>query len=115
MIGITTERALRQFNIQTIESYIDQQCVLVTKKILNNSSTRKEKVSTQHPHISIHNTQNKNKKKQRAAASNQHCKRRETVTRTNIQTQDGQKLPQMNIKWKSIPSKLKTQSDFKTQ
>jgi hypothetical protein len=34
IIGITAERALSQYNIPTIESYIDQQCVAVTERIL---------------------------------------------------------------------------------
>jgi hypothetical protein len=34
MIGITAERALSQYNIPTIESNIDQQCVAVTERIL---------------------------------------------------------------------------------
>ncbi len=34
IIGITVERALCQYNIPTIESYIDQQCVAVTERIL---------------------------------------------------------------------------------
>ena len=34
MIGITAERALSKYNIPTIESYIDQQCVAVTERIL---------------------------------------------------------------------------------
>jgi hypothetical protein len=34
IIGITAERALSQYNISTIESYIDQQCVAVTERIL---------------------------------------------------------------------------------
>jgi hypothetical protein len=43
IIGITAERALSQYNIPTIESYIDQQCVAVTERILkgpNNPITR---------------------------------------------------------------------------
>ena len=35
IIRITTERALSQYNIPTIESYIDQHCVAVTERILN--------------------------------------------------------------------------------
>ena len=35
IIEITAERALRQYNIPTIESYIDQQCVAITERILN--------------------------------------------------------------------------------
>ena len=34
IIGITAERALSQYSIPTIESYIDQQCVAVTERIL---------------------------------------------------------------------------------
>jgi hypothetical protein len=43
IIGITAERALSQYNIPTIESYIGQQCVAVTERILkgpNNPITR---------------------------------------------------------------------------
>ena len=35
IIGITAERALSQYKIPTIESYIDQQCIVVTERILN--------------------------------------------------------------------------------
>ena len=34
IIGITAERALGQYNIPTIASYIDQQCLAVTERIL---------------------------------------------------------------------------------
>ena len=65
IIGITAERALSQYNIPTIESYIDQQCVAVTERILKDPASsysigaRKEKVSTQHPWLPIHNKKNK--------------------------------------------------------
>jgi hypothetical protein len=37
IIGITAERALSQYNIPTIESYIEQQCVAVTERILKDA------------------------------------------------------------------------------
>jgi hypothetical protein len=54
IIGITTERALSQYNIPTIESYKDQQCIAVTARILkdpNHPITR-----AQNSQKSQHNT-----------------------------------------------------------
>ena len=60
IIEITAERALRQYNIPTIESYIDQHCVAVTERILNDPhhpiTVALEKKKTPH------NTQNKHQK-----------------------------------------------------
>ena len=53
IIGISAERALNQYNIPTIGTYIDQQCLKITERILKdpkNSITKalKKSLSIKH-------------------------------------------------------------------
>jgi hypothetical protein len=66
IIGTTAERALSQYNIPTIESYIDQQCVAVTERILKDPhhpiTVAQEKKKSPHntrPWLPICNKKNK--------------------------------------------------------
>ena len=78
IIGITAERGLGQYNIPTIASYIDQQCLAVTERILKDP--HHPKTVAQEKKKSPHYTRdlNSQQKEQRptntkTAASNQHC------------------------------------------